>query len=486
MNVPSKPHDSLSDSSDLVTAELYALFVEAKTRAGRSRNTLITYEYGVRPFVEKWPMLPLEPEVLEQYLASWNCRADATISQVCRSLGTFYGWLVIRGHIDIRDNPFLRIDRPTVRKKLPRFLTMDELRRVVAVTKAPYERALLLTLIDTGARIGELTGRTKDHIRGELLLVDGKEGERMVPLSPEVRGYLQSLPTRHLFPSRKPDAHARMTLEAVDVPLTTSGANQAVRAVLRRAGVTGLKSGPHVIRHSFGVHFLAQGGDLVTLARILGHSSISMSERYAALSMDQISAKHRQYSTLRGLMSMTPAIPVEELPEVILPGKCYPPNLPDDVPVTLRLRQHRGKKDGVLRYYITAWNDDGKYPTIATLEPELPLSVVDGYRLAIHRENQRRLALNHGVGPRPWLGPEGLWPGPPPSRPGPGREPEIVTMCSHCRKLKNDAGEWVDSSALAELPDEDNISHGICPPCIRANYPPALADRVLSRQRDES
>jgi len=78
------------------------------------------------------------------------------------------------------------------------------------------------------------------------------------------------------------------------------------------------------------------------------------------------------------------------------------------------------------------------------------------------------------------------WPGPRSSRPGPGQEPEIVTMCSHCRQLKNDAGEWVDPSALAELLDEDNISHGICPPCIRANYPPALADRVLSRQRDET
>ena len=63
---------------------------------------------------------------------------------------------------------------------------------------------------------------------------------------------------------------------------------------------------------------------------------------------------------------------------------------------------------------------------------------------------------------------------------------EIVTICSHCRRFKNDVGEWVDPSGLDELPDEDNISHGICPPCIRANYPPALADRVLSRQRDES
>jgi len=460
MAISSRPDNSLSDSSRLVTVELYALFIEAKTRAGRSQNTLNNYGYCIKPFVEEWPKLPLEPESLEQHFADWgDGHADETVVDVCRALAGFYGWLVKRGHIDIRENPFLRIDKPTAKKKTPRFLTIDELRRVMSMTEAPYQRALLLTLIDTGVRIGELVERTKDHIRGDLLLVDGKEGERFVPLSPEVRAYLQALPTHHLFPSRKPGSHAGTSLTPVDVPLTRSGLMQVAQRVIKRAGITGPKHGPHILRHTFGVHFLAQGGDAITLSRILGHSTVAMSMRYAALSMDQVSVKHRLYSPLRGLVSMTPAIPVEELPDVILPAECYPPNLPDDVPVHLWLSQDRGESD-VLRYYIRARRVN-TIIAVASLETDLPLSAVDGYRLAIHRENQRRLALAD-------------------SR---ARRSEILVMCSHCRQVKNDVGEWVDPPD--DLPDEisyeDNISHGECPACIRANYPAALADRVLAK-----
>jgi len=460
MAISSRPDNSLSDSSPLVTAELYALFIEAKTRAGRSQNTLQAYQYCIGPFVERWPTLPLKPESLERYFASWSeGHGDETVVDVCRCLGTFYNWLAKRDHIDIRDNPFLRIDKPTAKKKTPRFLTIAELRRVMAVTTAPYHRALLLTLIDTGVRIGELVERTKDHIRGELLLVDGKEGERFVPLSPEVRAYLQALPTHYLFPSRKPDAHAPFRRDPVDVPLTRSGLQQTAQGAIKRAGITGPKHGPHVLRHSFGVHFLAQGGDAITLARILGHSTIAMTMRYAALSMDQVSAKHRLYSPLRSLVTMTPAVPVEELPEVILPAECYPPNLPDDVPVHLWLSQDRGERD-VLKYYIRA-RRDSTINTVASLDDDLPLSAVDGYRLAIHEENQRRLALADSRAQRS----------------------EILVMCSHCRRVKNDVGEWIDSPD--DLPDEisyeDNISHGECPACIRANYSAALADRVLAK-----
>jgi len=460
MHIPSRTDNSLSDSPRLVTAELYALFIEAKTRAGRAVSTLQAYQYCLGPFVEKWPTLPLEPESLERHFAFWSeDHGDETVVDVCRTLGTFYNWLAKRGHIDIRENPFLRIDKPTAKKKIPRFLTIDELRRVMSMTEAPYQRALLLTLIDTGVRIGELVERTKDHIRGDLLLVDGKEGERFVPISPEVRGYLQALPTHHLFPSRKPGCHAGTSLTPVDVPLTRSGLQQVAQRVIKRARVTGPKHGPHVLRHSFGVHFLAQGGDAITLSRILGHSTVAMSMRYAALSMDQVSVKHRLYSPLRGLVSMTPAIPVEELPDVILPAECYPPNLPDDVNVLLSLSQDRGESD-VLRYSIRVLKGGIRF-RIASLEDDLPLSAVDGYRLAIHQENQRRLALAD-------------------SR---ARRSEILVMCSHCRRVKNDVGEWVDPPD--DLPDEisyeDNISHGECPACIRANYPAALAYRVLAK-----
>lgn len=113
--------------------------------------------------------------------------------------------------------------------------------------------------------------------------------------------------------------------------------------IIKRAGITGPKSGPHVLRNSFAVQFIAQGGDAITLAQILGHSTVEMSMRYAALSLDQVSAKHRQYSTLRGLIAMTPAVPADELPEVVLPDECYPPELLDHAKVHMWLGQHRPK-----------------------------------------------------------------------------------------------------------------------------------------------
>lgn len=464
MNNPSLPSRNIPDAPDLVTADLYQLFMEAKTRAGRSVNTLAAYDYMLPPFVKAHPVLPLEPETLEAYLVTWKHLSDETVHQAYRNLRTFYNWLVRRGHLDPWANPVLRLESPTRRRKTPRFLTLDELRRVLSVAKAPYERALMLTLIDTGVRIGELVGRTKDHIRGDSMLVEGKTGERIVPLSPEVRAYLQGLLTHHLYPSRRPIGTGPTMPEPFDVSLTRGGLQQAATSIIKRSGKVGPKNGPHVIRHSFGVHFLAQGGDAITLARILGHSTLSMTQRYAALSMEQISAKHRQYSALRGLMSMTPATLPEELPDVLLPDACYPPNLPDDVPVHMWLHQER-RRGQPLRYYILATVDE-KRRRIVSLGMELPLSAVDGYRLAIHRENQRRLLMDRAPGAND-------------SRAG-----DIVKICAHCRQVKNDAGMWIDIAELELVPDEKNLSHGICPPCVQAHYPKELADKVLSRVQE--
>ena len=68
---------------------------------------------------------------------------------------------------------------------------------------------------------------------------------------------------------------------------------------------------------------------------------------------------------------------------------------------------------------------------------------------------------------------------------GPAPGPEIITMCSQCHKVKSGLADWVDPADLAELPDRDKISHGICPTCVRANYPKPLADEVLRKLADQ-
>ena len=280
-------------------------------------------------------------------------------------------------------------------KKLPRVLSVEEVRRLIEVTRPPYERALILTLIDAGPRIGELAGCTKGDLNGNELMVTGKTGERKVILSPPVAAYLRELPTYNLFPKLGQSGGPGLisgVREVIDEPRSVDSLQEAVRRTFDHAGLQGPKSGPHTLRHTFATMFLKKSGDLYALARLLGHTSVRMAEKYVHLDVDDLVDLQRDNSPIWSVMGLQPATPEKMLPPVELPESVRdsPPFDDEDEPVRIFLAEDR--RPGRTWYYIRARAGRRRWQ-LASLGHSLPLDVVDSYRRLIAEENRRRESL---------------------------------------------------------------------------------------------
>ena len=85
--------------------------------------------------------------------------------------------------------------------------------------------------------------------------------------------------------------------------LTRKGGYLIIRVLFGKAGIIGRKLGPHTLRHTFGRQYIVNGGDLVSLQRILGHSNIQTTRIYAELDMRDVVRQHHKFSPLRDALS---------------------------------------------------------------------------------------------------------------------------------------------------------------------------------------
>lgn len=234
------------------------------------------------------------------YLAE---RAGEGLAASSRSRGLaavrgFFRFLERRG---LAANPAIRLVRtPKVARSLPRPLEVgDALAAVDAAGRlsdepwlAKRDQALLLLLYGCGLRIGEaLALNRRDAPAGDVLVVTGKgRKQRLVPVLPVVReaiaAYLTACP--HALP-----ADAPLFLGARGGRLDPAVAQRQVRRLRSALGLPETAT-PHALRHSFATHLLADGGDLRTIQELLGHASLSTTQRYTAVDVSRLAAVHRR------------------------------------------------------------------------------------------------------------------------------------------------------------------------------------------------
>jgi len=264
------------------TADIVAAFLTAK-RAGARRPTTVDWYVGIlRRLVELSPDWPQGPEVIEQFLSSRDI-SDQSRYSYWRALVHFGKWSSRRYEIL---NPTAGAEAPRHRKKLPRTLSSPELGSLFLAAGEPRDRALITLLVDTGVRISEALGLRVEDIGLDTIWVDGKTGMREVPISQETRRQLLEL------------ADSGYIFKGYGDRMSRQGAHWIVRNAFRRAGITGKKCGPHTLRHTFGRQWIVNGGDLVSLQRILGHTNIQTTRIYAELSLQDVLVQHAKYSPL--------------------------------------------------------------------------------------------------------------------------------------------------------------------------------------------
>ena len=194
----------------------------------------------------------------------------------------------------IESSPAKTVPTPKVPKRLPRNLTVDEVFALLDGIEGSDEagirdRAILEFLYATGLRVGELMSLDLEDLdlAGETVRVLGKGNkERIVPFGSKAKSAL----LRWIETSRP----LRETGEAGAVFLNPRGGRLTDRSVrrildrrLREASVRAHVS-PHALRHSFATHLLGAGADLRAIQELLGHASLSTTQRYTHVSMDAL------------------------------------------------------------------------------------------------------------------------------------------------------------------------------------------------------
>ncbi len=229
-----------------------------------------------------------------------------TINAYGRGLQTFFNWLMAEGFIT--ENPFHQFKIPRAPQKLIPAFSESQLQQLFAVidtsgTIGFRNHTLLLVLLDTGLRVSELTGLCLSDVfieQGTLRVWGKGNKERIVPLGRQSARQVW----RYISHHRPKPALARVDqvfLTRNGHPVTTDRVQALMDQYGRQAGLRGVRCSPHTLRHTAAINFLRNGGDVFSLQRLLGHSSLEMTRRYCQVADSDVQRVHRSASPVDNL-----------------------------------------------------------------------------------------------------------------------------------------------------------------------------------------
>lgn len=241
------------------------------------------------------------PTLLE-FLAQSRNEGLAPRSLARRMAGLRAFCRFLRQHGVLAGDPILDVQTPHPPLPLPRFLTVDEVDRLLRQPRLDTPRgirdaAMLEVLYATGLRVSELVMLPLSalHLQEGWIKVRGKGGkERLVPLGEQAVERLQAYltgPRQALMRGRR---SPQVFVTGHGRALTRQGFWKLLRGYARQAGVTTALS-PHTLRHSFATHLLERGADLRSVQQMLGHSDISTTQLYTHVLEERLRSAYQRY-----------------------------------------------------------------------------------------------------------------------------------------------------------------------------------------------
>ena len=256
--------------------------------------SFLTGHLGAPPSLDALESLKL-PD-FRAWLASRE-RQGLARSSTARALSTLRGFFRWGEREGLFENPAVgRLKNPKQAQSLPKALTAREareaLRAVAELQEEPWlarrDLAVLLLLYGCGLRVGEALGLTRGEApapgQGSLTVRGKGNKQRVVPLLPvitqAVAAYLEACPF-------DPGPKGPLFLGVRGGPLSARRVQETM-ARLRALLNLPPEATPHSLRHSFATHLLAEGGDLRTIQELLGHASLSTTQRYTAVDAERL------------------------------------------------------------------------------------------------------------------------------------------------------------------------------------------------------
>jgi len=242
----------------------------------------------------RWPNNP--------YIKEENRGALSPFTRLAyvRDIKTLWSWMYREGYVE--ENKLAHFQLPSVPENLPKIITPAQFATLLShIDRSTPEgskyHCILLILYDNGMRISELVKiRICDiDFQGKTIIVMGKgQRERPVPITvytrKQILRYIDQVRTR-ICPKDSPYLFANPDGE----PFSKSSVQQFMRRLLEKSELE-VKFSPHVLRHSFAIQYLANGGNVFYLKAILGHKSLITTLGYTRTLPKDIQDQHMKYS----------------------------------------------------------------------------------------------------------------------------------------------------------------------------------------------
>jgi len=286
--------------------ELYILFL--KNEKNYSNNTIVSYKNDLIQllnYLKDHEILKInnvqyvDQSIMRRYIVYLK-KNNYSVRSIARKISTirsFFIFLLREGIIKI--NPTINLITPKINKKLPYFLYLQEVNKLIETPPLNTllgirDKAILELLYGTGIRVGELVNLNVHDIDlyEKTIRIFGKGSkERILPLgNPSIKAVEKYLASRNLFRKNisinKNDLDA-LLLNRFGGRLSARNIRRIIIKYMKMAGLN-KKISPHVLRHSFATHLLGGGADLRSVQELLGHESLSTTQIYTHITKERL------------------------------------------------------------------------------------------------------------------------------------------------------------------------------------------------------
>lgn len=268
-----------------------------RAERGASPHTLRAYRTELLGFQDFLAPRSLKEATLLD-LRAWLGRTStdqvpATIARRIASLRTFYRWALREGLV--QQSPAERLQTPKVQRPLPRVLEVAEASTLVEAPigsgwRERRNAALLEIGYSSGLRVSEIAALDVGDVKVDEGMVRVRSGkgrkERWVPMGEEAQKALQA------WMVERGSQEGALFLNPQGKRLGTRGIYDVVRNSGVKNGLAGVH--PHALRHSFATHLMANGADIRSIQEMMGHESLSTTQRYTSVDLDHLREVYRK------------------------------------------------------------------------------------------------------------------------------------------------------------------------------------------------
>lgn len=279
------------------TQEKISIFLSAKEIAGLSQKTLDGYSMELEMFADftKKAIANVRTHDIRMFLASGKQWQLSTVDKKLSVLRSFFGWLV-KNEVILRD-PTAKVETPKIPKRLPKYLTIEELEIVRDSCETLRERALVEVMYSTGCRLAEVANLKRsdvDHRSMSASIIGKGNVERIVYFSFRAMHHLNKYLNQRKEGTTKESDYLFLRERRPFTKLSDRSIQRMINGIEKRADIS-KKITPHVFRHTFASLGMENGADLVDIQRLLGHESPETTQIYAHVSEERKRQAHRRY-----------------------------------------------------------------------------------------------------------------------------------------------------------------------------------------------